>query len=93
MNRDIGRRHRRVLSQLANSAWDRERSVELTTLAASFDEWEAGLPSPQELSERIHTFHHGPARDLCALYTRVRPSQLVTAPSVTVLRTAVSVVR
>jgi len=77
MQRDFGRGTRRVLRQLANTAWERELNAELTTLAASFAEWKSGSLGPHELSDRIHTFHHGAARALYGLYTRVHPPELV----------------
>jgi hypothetical protein len=77
MHRDFGRGTRRILRQLANTAWERELSAELTVLATAFAEWKAGELGPHELSDRIHTFHHGAARDLYGLYTRVHPPELV----------------
>ena len=77
MHRDFGRATRRILRQLANTAWERELNAELTALAASFAEWKTGGLGPHELSDRIHTFHYGAARDLYGLYTRVRPPELV----------------
>lgn len=77
MTRDFGRANRRALRQLANTAWDRELSNELRTLDASFDAWKMAQLTPHALSARIHEFHHGPARDLYVLYTRIHPSQLV----------------
>jgi hypothetical protein len=56
---------------------DDELDAELSTLAASFDQWKPGAIGPRELSDRIHTFHHGAARELYGLYTRVHPPQLV----------------
>lgn len=77
MDRDFGRRSRGVLRRLANTAWERELSTELTALAVSFDQWKSGDIGPHELSDRIHSFHHGAARELYGLYTRVHPPELV----------------
>ena len=77
MHRDFGRGTRRILRQLANTAWDRELDTELKVLATSFADWKAGELGPHELSDRIHTFHHGAARELYGLYTRVHPPELV----------------
>jgi hypothetical protein len=77
MHGDFGRGTRRILRQLANTAWERELDAELKVLASSFAEWKAGELGPHELSDRIHTFHHGAARDLYGLYTRVHPAELV----------------
>jgi hypothetical protein len=78
MDRDsFGRQERRHLRELAGVAWERELAAELTLLADQVDEWRAGQLGPHELSDRIHTFHNGAARELYGLYTRIHPSQLV----------------
>lgn len=77
MDREFGRGTRRTLRELSRTAWERELNAELSVLAASFDQWRAGSIGPHELSDRIHTFHHGAARELYGLYTRVHPTQLV----------------
>ena len=50
MHRDFGRGTRRILRQLANTAWERELDAELKLLAGSFAEWKAGELGPHELS-------------------------------------------
>src|SRR5690606_36549785 len=77
----------RQLRELAGLAWERELGTELAELEASFRQWRAGEVTPHELSDRIHRFHHGPARALYVLYTmRSHPSALVArAVSVGVL--------
>lgn len=77
MNRDFDRDQRRTLRKLAALAWERELGSELASLASSFDEWNAGRLGAHELSDRVHEFHHGAARELYGLYTRVHTSQLV----------------
>jgi hypothetical protein len=78
MDRDsFDRQERRMLRQLAGLAWERELASELTQLSDAFAAWRAGQLGPHELSDRIHEFHNGAARDLYGLYTRVHPSQLV----------------
>jgi hypothetical protein len=78
MHRDFTRAERRQLRELAGLAWDRELGAELAELEAAFGEWRAGDISPHELSDRIHRFHNGAARDLYVLYTmRSHPSELV----------------
>jgi hypothetical protein len=67
----------RQLRELAARAWDRELGAELATLESAFAEWRAGTQSPHALSDRIHEFHDGAARDLYSRYTRIHPSQLV----------------
>ena len=68
---------RRTLRELAGLADDRELGAALSRLEASFADWRAGRISPHELSDRVHAFHQGPARDLYVLYTRVHPDTLV----------------
>jgi hypothetical protein len=78
MERDpFGRRDRRTLRELAGLAWERELAAELRLVADHVDQWRAGRIGAHELSDRIHTFHHGAARELYGLYTRGHPSQLV----------------
>ena len=73
----FGRQERRHLRELAGLAWERELAGELRLLADHVDEWRGGRLGPHELSDHIHAFHNGAARELYGLYTRVHPAQLV----------------
>ncbi len=73
----ITRSERKVLRRLADVAYARELGQELTRLEAGFGEWRAGRLSPFALSDLIHRFHDGDARDLYAMYTRSHPEQIV----------------
>ena len=73
----ITRTERRHLRDLAGSAYARELSRELARLDAAFGAWRGGRLSPYELSDRIHRFHDGVARDLHGLYTRIDPTATV----------------
>lgn len=78
MHRDFTRAERRLLRELAGLAWDRELGAALGELEAAFHQWRAGDISPHELSDRIHRFHNGAARELYVRYTSpIHPSQLV----------------
>ncbi len=44
----------------------------LLPLAAAFEQWRAGELRSRELSERIHRFHDGPARELFNTYHGTR---------------------
>jgi hypothetical protein len=50
---------------------------ETAALADHVDAWRGGHLGPHELSDHIHEFHNGAARELFGLYTHVHPSQLV----------------
>lgn len=58
------RAERKELRRLAGLAYERELAHELTTIEAAFRAWRAGELSPFDLSDRIHAFHNGVARDL-----------------------------
>ncbi len=67
----------RQLRRLADLAYDRELSTALNELEAEFARWHAGEIVPLELSDLIHRFHDGIARDLWKEHTHVRPPQIV----------------
>ena len=58
----------RALRDLAAAAHEEELRRALLPLADAFDAWRAGRLSSGDLSERIHAFHQGPARELFARY-------------------------
>jgi hypothetical protein len=60
---------RKMIRHWAAIAHDRELGKALRELRAEFDRWESGEIDPIELSDRIHKFHQGPARDLWDRYT------------------------
>lgn len=49
-------------------AYERELSDELTKLESEFKRWRAGKIDAFELSEAVHRFHHGAARELFSRY-------------------------
>ena len=51
----------------AGKAYERLLNKALSELDGDFSKWRAGKESPFELSERIHQFHHGIARQLYIL--------------------------
>ncbi|MBI2837008.1 MAG: hypothetical protein HYX75_01730 [Acidobacteria bacterium] len=59
-----------MLRTLSAKAYDCELHRELEKLDADFGSWREGRMSSLELTERIHTFHQGPARELYLQYTR-----------------------
>jgi hypothetical protein len=58
---------------LAELAYERELSLELTKLASDFDAWRAKEVTCWDLSDRIHEFHDGASRELYAIYNRLKP--------------------
>lgn len=71
------KRNKRQLRELAGIAYQRELGAELAKLEAEFARWRSGEIDPFELSDRIHQFHDGAARDLYVLYGRVHSTQTV----------------
>ena len=57
------------LRKLSELAWKRELDKALGELRRDFEAWEQGGISEFELSDRIHEFHDGPARELCNRYS------------------------
>jgi hypothetical protein len=68
---DITKRQMKELRTLAGEAYRRELDGALREVASAFAEWEAGQLDGFTLSDRIHEFHNGIARDLWRNYTYV----------------------
>jgi hypothetical protein len=64
---------RKELRRLAGVAYERELGTALAALEAQFQEWHASRLNVHELSDAIHQFHNGVARDLYVTYTRLEP--------------------
>ena len=69
----FGKAQRRELRRLANLAYERELGAALAALETHFREWHAGSCDVHQLSDTIHQFHNGIARDLFVTYTRLEP--------------------
>jgi hypothetical protein len=69
MRQDLTKSQRRCIRELAEIAYDRELSRELTALEGEFARWRNGAISAHDLDERIHQFHQGPNRQLFTRYT------------------------
>lgn len=65
---DIPKRIKRALRELAGRAYDEELRRALLPLAEAFQRWQRGEVPSFELTEMIHKFHQGPARDLWVRY-------------------------
>ena len=59
---------RKDLRALAGIAYERELARALTQLEADFASWHAGERSPFDVSDAIHEFHNGIARELYVFY-------------------------
>jgi hypothetical protein len=68
---------KRKLRELASLAYTRELAAELSKLEAKFARWRSGEIDPFELSDEIHRFHDGIARDLYKLYGNLPPNHSV----------------
>jgi hypothetical protein len=73
----LGKAQRKELRRLAALAYERELATELEAVEAQFREWHAGNLDVHELSDLIHQFHDGVARDLYIMYTRGQPGSVV----------------
>jgi hypothetical protein len=70
---DIPKRVKRLLRECAAAAHEEELRRALLPIAEAFKRWEQGGLGSGELSELIHGFHQGPAREL---YVRYNTNQL-----------------
>jgi hypothetical protein len=68
MNPSFTKAQRRRIRELAVIAYQRELSEQLGQLELEFKRWRSGEIDPFALSERVHHFHQGPARDLYSKY-------------------------
>jgi hypothetical protein len=69
----LSKAQKRKLVALARVAHDRELGSALDELHGQFARWKSGSITPQELSDRIHEFHNGPARALWVTYVAGDP--------------------
>jgi hypothetical protein len=65
---DTPKRIKRLLREQAAAAHEEELRRALVPVAEAFKRWERGELGSGELSEIIHRFHHGPARELFVRY-------------------------
>ncbi len=65
---DTPKRIKRLLREHAAAAHEEELRRTLVPVAEAFKRWERGELGSGELSEIIHRFHQGPARELFARY-------------------------
>jgi len=65
---DIPKRVKRLLRECAAAAHEEELRRALLPIADAFKRWEQGELGSGDLSDLIHRFHQGPARDLYLRY-------------------------
>jgi hypothetical protein len=73
MGRHPDNTHRQRLRDLASLAYERELSSALSVLEGEFGRWRGGEINAFDVSEAVHHFHQGPAREL---FSRYGPSDL-----------------
>src|SRR2546425_9754607 len=69
----FGKAQRKELRRLTMVAYERQLGTALAALEVLFGEWHSGKIDVHELSDSIHQFHNGVARDLYVTYTRLEP--------------------
>jgi hypothetical protein len=65
---EIAKRLKKLLRTRAGEAHEEELRRALVPLAEAFDRWKRGDIPSSELSNLIHKFHQGPARELFVKY-------------------------
>ena len=73
----IPKHNKRALRQLADRAYEIELNRELKNLQTEFERWQRAEISAFDVSEAIHRFHQGPARELFVTYTHRHPKAAV----------------
>ena len=73
MQGNFTKSERTRIRQLADLAWDRALRRELRNIAVAIDEMESGQLSPFDVTDRIHEFHDGAARELYRQFAGSKP--------------------
>ena len=77
MMKPITKAQKRKLRELASLAYERELTAALADLESRFEEWRKDEINAFDLSEWIHEFHQGPARELWSIYNELEDDLLV----------------
>jgi hypothetical protein len=72
----LTREQKRLARELATAARDAELSEALRELDVLFSDWKKGRIDAYQLSDAIHQFHDGQARDLFKMYSGLAPEDL-----------------
>jgi hypothetical protein len=70
---------KRALRELSTRAYEIELGRELAALDGEFTRWRSGAVTAFDLSEAIHRFHEGPARELFLTYTQPHPKSAIAS--------------
>jgi hypothetical protein len=70
---------KRAIREMAGRAYEIELSRELAALEDEFSRWHRGDITAFDVSEAIHRFHQGPARELYLTYTQPHPKGAVAS--------------
>lgn len=73
MRDDLTKAQRRRIRELVGIAYERELGRELGMVEVEFSRWRHGEIDAHALSDAIHKFHNGVARDLFSVYTGNMP--------------------
>ena len=73
MRSDFTKSEKKRIRQLADLAWDRGLRLELRKIAVAIEEMENGRLTPFDVTDRIHKFHDGAARDLYKQFSSSLP--------------------
>lgn len=77
--KDYPKQIKRQLRELVGQAYENELARELGKLEKRFEDWRAGKICAGELSEIIHRYHNGPARELWGKYNQNPYTELLVA--------------
>ncbi len=67
---ELSKKQRAEIRVLQGLAWENELAEALRALHGDFDAWQRGEISVFDLSDQIHEFHNGKARQLYNFYTQ-----------------------
>ena len=81
---DTPKRIKRLLREHGGQAHEEELRRALVPVAEAFKRWEHGELGSAELSDIIHRFHQGPARELFGRYNDTSYLELAVADAITV---------
>jgi len=62
--REYSKKTKKLMRELEGKAYEEELRRALIPLSESFDSWKEGRTGSGELTELIHEFHRGPAKEL-----------------------------
>ena len=74
---ELTKKQRKHIWELASVSYERELAAALDKLLAAFQKWKQGGMSPFDISEGIHQYHNGTARNLYKQYATGDPDMAV----------------